>query len=87
MDGITFDSNGQKSIEPIAVVNLFLPKEHRTKSRFTMLSGITPVNAKNVKVFLQPLLEEFAATSSVYDVLDDQYHDFRPIMIFSVTLI
>ncbi len=52
------DAKQKLSVTPIALVNLFLPPEIRTKSEYTLLAGLIPPNPNNVKIFMQPLLDE-----------------------------
>ena len=56
MDGITQDAQKEHSVDPLALVNLYLPPEMRTKSVHTMCAGLTPPNSNNIKIFLQVLL-------------------------------
>jgi hypothetical protein len=82
VDGITMDSQKELSVDPIALVNLFLPPELRTKSSFTTLAGLTPPDASNIKIFMQILLEEISAGFNLFDVLTGQWHHCQPILLF-----
>ena len=82
VDGITMDSQQKLSVDPIALVNLFLPPEMRTKSVHTWCCGITPPNMDNIKIFLQPLLEELSSEFQVFDAMDDQWHTCAPLLVF-----
>lgn len=82
VDGITMDANKEHSVDPLALVNLFLPPEMRTKSAHTINCGITPPNVGNIKVFLQPLLEEISKEFFVFDALTKQRHACNPILLF-----
>ena len=84
VDGITMDGKKTKTLEPLALVNLFLPPHERTKSAYHILSGLLPENASNVKVFMQPLLDEIAEGFNVQDACDGKWHRCKPILLFGV---
>ena len=81
VDGITMDEDQNLSVEPLALVNLFIPPELRTKSAFTTLCGITPTNAKNTRIFMEPMLEEFASHFEVFDALTGQWHASKLVLV------
>ena len=69
VDGITLDAQKRLSVDPVALVNLYLPPEMRTKSVHTLCCGITPPNSKNIKIFMQVLLEELTQEFNGFDAL------------------
>ena len=82
-DGITMDAAKKNlSVEPIALVNCWVPQHNRTKSEYCLLGGLIPPGNSNVQVFLEPLLEELTTEFRVYDALTSQWHDCTPLLIF-----
>jgi hypothetical protein len=85
VDGITMDGCKRNlSVEPIALVNCWVPRHDRTKSEYVLLGGLVPPNSKNVRIFLEPLLEEATFEFSVFDALTREFHDCQVILIFGV---
>ena len=85
VDGITMDGSKRNlSVEPIALVNCWVPRHDRTKSEYVLLGGLVPPTSKNSRVFLEPLLEEVNSEFSVLDALTQKFHDCQVILIFGV---
>jgi hypothetical protein len=75
-------SKRKLSVEPLALVNCYIPSHLRTKSSYTILAGLVPPNSQNLAIFMQPLLEELSVEFSVFDVLTGDVHNARAIMLF-----
>jgi hypothetical protein len=82
IDGITMDTGKKKSVEPIALCDLFFPPDIRSKSENMLSVGCIPPGANNVMVFIQPLLEELSEPFQVFDGLDQKWHWCRPFLLF-----